>query len=52
MLRGKIRITTYNNDDSVIEDHVLSPTEGRYEVNVERNVWYIVEALGVGNVYI
>lgn len=45
VLRGKIRVTTYNDDGSVIEDLVLSPTEGRYGVNVEKNVWHTVEAL-------
>ena len=45
VLRGKIRITTYNDDGSIIEDHVISPTEGRYGVNVEKNVWHTVEAL-------
>ena len=45
VLRGKIRITTYNDDGSIIEDLVLSPTEGRYGVNVEKNVWHTVEAL-------
>ena len=45
VLRGKIRITTYNDDGSIIEDHVLSPSEGRYGVNVEKNVWHTVEAL-------
>lgn len=45
VLRGKIRVTTYNDDGTIIEDHVLSPTEGRYGVNVEKNVWHTVEAL-------
>lgn len=45
VLRGKIRVTTYNDDGSIIEDHVLSPTEGRYGVNEEKNVWHTVEAL-------
>ena len=45
VLRGKIRVTTYNDDGSVIEDHILSPTEGRYGVNVEKNIWHKVEAL-------
>lgn len=45
VLRGKIRITTYNDDGSIIEDHVISPSEGRYGVNVEKNVWHTVEAL-------
>ena len=45
VLRGRIRITTYNDDGSIIEDLVLSPTESRYGVNVEKNVWHTVEAL-------
>ena len=50
VLRGKIRITTYNDDDTVIEDLILSPSEGRYGVNVEKNVWHTVEALESGSV--
>ena len=50
VLRGKICITTYNDDGSIIEDHVISPTEGRYGVNVEKNVWHTVEALEPGSV--
>lgn len=45
VLRGKIRITTYNDNGTIIEDLVLSPSEGRYGVNVEKNVWHTVEAL-------
>ena len=50
VLRGKIRVTTYNDDGFIIEDHVLSPSEGRYGVNVEKNVWHTVEALEPGSV--
>ena len=50
VLRGKIRITTYNDDGSIIEDHVLSPSEGRYGVNVEKNVWHKLESLESGSV--
>ena len=50
VLRGKIRITTYNDDGTVIEDLILSPSEGHYGVNVEKNVWHTVEALEPGSV--
>ena len=50
VLRGKIRVTTYNDDGTIIEDLVLSPAEGRYGVNVEKNVWHTVEALETGSV--
>ena len=44
-LRGRIRVTTYNDDGSIIESIVLNPSEGRYGVNVEKNVWHTVEAM-------
>lgn len=50
ILKGKVKVTTYNDDGSIIEDHVISPTEGRYGVNVEKNVWHTVEALEPGSV--
>ena len=50
ILRGKVRVTTHNYDGSIIEDHVISPTEGRYGVNVEKNVWHTVEALDSNSV--
>lgn len=50
VLRGRIRVTTYNNDGSVIESIVLNPSEGRYGANVEKNVWHTVEALAPNSV--
>lgn len=45
LLRGKLRVTTYNDDGTVIESVVLDPTEGRYGVNIGKNVWHTIEAL-------
>ena len=45
LLRGKVRVTTYNDDGTVIESVVLDPTEGRYGVNIGKNVWHTIEAL-------
>ncbi len=45
LLRGKVRVTTYNDDGTVIESIVLDPTEGRYGVNIGKNVWHTIEAL-------
>lgn len=49
VLRGRIRVTTYNDDGSIIESIVLNPLEGRYGVNIEKNVWHTVEALETGS---
>ena len=45
VLRGRIRVTTYNDEGSTIESIVLNPSEGRYGFNVEKNIWHTVEAL-------
>lgn len=37
LLRGKLRVTTYNDDGTVIESIVLNPREGRYGVKFSHN---------------
>ena len=50
ILRGKVRVTTHNDDGSVIEDVVLSQESGNYGVDIPKNVWHMVEALELGGV--
>ena len=50
VLRGKVKVTTYNDDGTIIENIVLNPSEGRYGVNVGKNVWHTVESLEPGSV--
>ena len=50
VLRGRIRVITYNDDGTIIDDIVLNPSEGRYGVNVGKNVWHTVEALEPGSI--
>lgn len=45
LLRGKVRVTTYNDDGTIIEDTILDPLQGRYGVNIGKNVWHTIEAL-------
>ena len=45
ILRGKVRVTTHNDDGSIIEDVVLCAEEGRYGVNIPKGVWHTIEAL-------
>ena len=40
VMRGRIRVITYNDDGTIIENMVLNPSEGRYGVNVGKNVWH------------
>ena len=45
ILRGKVRVTTHNDDGSIIEDVVLCNEEGRYGVNIPKGVWHTIEPL-------
>lgn len=51
LLRGKVRVTTYNDDGSVKECVVLNPDEGFYGVDIPKGVWHTLEALESGSVF-
>ena len=51
LLRGRVRVKTYNDDCTVIESVVLCPEEGRYGVDIPKNVWHNVECLESGSVF-
>ena len=42
VLRGKVRVTTYNDDGSVLESVVLCQEEGRYGVDIKKGVWRLM----------
>ena len=50
IMRGKVRVTTHNDDGSVIEDVVLSQESGNYGVDIPKNVWHKLESLEPGSV--
>ena len=45
VLKGKVRVSTYNDDGEVVESCVLCPADGRYGVDIPKNVWHGVECL-------
>ena len=51
ILRGKVRVTTHNDDGSIIEDVVLSRESGCYGVDISKGVWHMVEALEAGRIF-
>lgn len=51
LLRGRVRVTTHNDDGSIKESVVLSPGEGRYGVDIPKGVWHKVESLESGSVF-
>ena len=50
LLRGRVRVNTYNDDGTVLESVVLCPEEGLYGVDIPKNVWHNVECLESGSV--
>lgn len=51
LLRGRVRVTTHNDDGSIIEDIELCPEEGMYGVNIPKDVWHKVESLETGSCF-
>lgn len=51
LIRGKVRVTTHNDDGSIKESVVLNPAEGLYGVNTPKGVWHKVESLESGSVF-
>lgn len=50
ILRDKVRVTTHNDDGSIIEDVVLSQESGNHGVDIPKNVWHKLESLESGSV--
>lgn len=51
LLRGKVRVTTHNDDGSTKESVVLNPKEGLYGVDIPKGVWHKVEPLESGSCF-
>ena len=50
LLRGKVRVTTHNDDGSIIENVILNINEGQYGMNIPKGVWHKVESLESGSI--
>lgn len=50
VLRGRVRVSTYHDDGSLINSVVLSNEDERYGVNIPKNVWHSLESLETGSV--
>ena len=45
LLKGKVRVTTYNDDGEVLESYVISRENGTYGADIPKNVWHGLECL-------
>ena len=50
LLRGKVRVLTYNDEGEILEEVVLSQEGGNYGVDIPKNVWHKIEALEADSV--
>ena len=50
VLRGKVKVLTYNDDGSVMDSVKLCPLEGRYGVDIPKGVWHTIEAIETNTV--
>ena len=50
ILKGKVRVNTYNDNGEIIDSIVLSSESGRYGVDIPRNTWHGLECLESGSV--
>ena len=51
LLRGRVRVNTYNDDGTVSGSVMLCPEEGLYGVDIPKNVWHNVESLESGSIF-
>ena len=45
VLKGKVKVSTYNDDGEVLESYIMSHEDGRYGVDIPENVWHGLECL-------
>ena len=45
ILKGKVRVSTYNDEGEIVESCVISQESGRYGVDIPQNVWHGLECL-------
>ena len=50
ILRGRVTVTTHDDDGSIIDCVVLCPEDGQYGVNIPKGVWHTLESLESGSV--
>ena len=45
ILRGRVRVSTYDDEGNVVESCALCQEEGRYGVDIPKGAWHSIEAM-------
>ena len=48
VLKGRVKILTYNDEGKVLETIILDPKDGRYGVDIPKGVWHTLESIESG----
>ena len=51
ILRGKVKVSTYNDDGTIRDSIVLCHEEGRYGVDIPKNVWHTLECIESATIF-
>lgn len=49
VLKGRVKILTYNDEGKVSDEVMLDPKEGLYGVDIPKGVWHTIESLESGS---
>ena len=49
LLKGRVRVLTYNDEGNVLESIELCQENGRYGVDIPKNTWHSLECLEPGS---
>ena len=51
ILRGKVKVSTFNDDGTIRDSIILSHEDGRYGVDIPKGIWHKIESLQSGSVF-
>jgi len=51
ILRGKVKVSTFNDDGNIRESIILSHEDGRYGVDIPKNVWHTLECIESATIF-
>lgn len=45
LLKGRVKVLTYNDEGEILDEVILCREEGRYGVDIPKNTWHTLEAI-------
>ncbi len=51
ILRGRVKVSTFNDNGSIRDSIILSHEDGRYGVDIPKNTWHTVECIDSATIF-